>query len=44
MPLFPQEKLWFSSKLIKIRFNWGGPPKDIGFRHEVKSQERSQDS
>ncbi|KAL6089266.1 hypothetical protein STEG23_036622, partial [Scotinomys teguina] len=37
------EKVRITSKLIKIRFDWGRPPGDLGYRHEGKGQERLQD-
>jgi hypothetical protein len=35
MPLFPQEKLWVLSKLIKLRLDRGRPPEDLGDREEM---------
>lgn len=31
-------KLWFPSKLIEFRFDWGRTPEDFGYKHEDKSQ------
>ena len=31
------EKLWIPSKLIKIRFDQGRSPEDLGCRHEEKT-------
>ena len=36
------KKLWFSSKLMKIRFYWGRH-ENLGYRHEKRYQERLQD-
>lgn len=36
------KKLWFSSKLLKIRFNWGRPPESLGYRHKKRNQDRLQ--
>lgn len=31
-----KKKLWILSKLIKIIFNEGRPPRDLGYRHEER--------
>jgi hypothetical protein len=35
-----QEKLWISSKLIKIRFEQRTPCENLGNRHEGRKQDR----
>ena len=37
------EKVWISSKLIKIEFDQGRVNEDLGYKQERKSQERLQD-
>lgn len=35
------EKLWITSKLVKIRFDWGRPG-NLGYRYEERNQEEQQ--
>ncbi|ERE76254.1 glycerol-3-phosphate dehydrogenase 1-like protein, partial [Cricetulus griseus] len=37
------EKLWILAKLIKMRFDQGRPPENLGYRHEERKQEKLQD-
>ena len=32
------KKMCFSSKQIKISFDWGRPPENLGYRHEKKNK------